>query len=246
VGPPPLAPGWVGQAEGATVAHGSAMLPADGTGAAALGVALGRLRSRIRWHALSAERQVRDVLLRVLAARRAGEPAQPMPRVGELAVQVGRRIGMNLDELDILVRAAELQDLGRLLLPDTILEKRTRLTPEEWDRVRLHPLVAERILCGAPALAPVARLVRACSERFDGSGYPDGLSGEQIPLASRIITVCDAYGAMVSDRPYRRALSHEHALAELRDGAGEQFDPEAVAAVLSVADGSASGAPIPG
>jgi HD-GYP domain-containing protein (c-di-GMP phosphodiesterase class II) len=100
--------------------------------------------------------------------------------------------------------------------------------------MRRHTIVAERILLAAPALRPVARLVRSSHERWDGSGYPDELAGEQIPLGARVVAVCDAFDAMISDRPYRQALSDEEALAELRACAGTQFDAEVVEAFIGV------------
>ena len=94
--------------------------------------------------------------------------------------------------------------------------------------MRRHTVIGERILSAAPALVPASKLVRSSHERFDGNGYPDGLAGRAIPLGSRIIAVCDAYDAMVSDRPYRGSLGSAQALAELRRCAGDQFDPEVV------------------
>jgi HD-GYP domain-containing protein (c-di-GMP phosphodiesterase class II) len=100
--------------------------------------------------------------------------------------------------------------------------------------VRQHTLVGERILRAAPALHSVAKLVRSGHERFDGTGYPDCLSGEEIPLGSRIILACDAYHAMTSDRPYRAAMAHDHAVAELVRCAGSQFDPRIVSALVGL------------
>ena len=101
------------------------------------------------------------------------------------------------------MRAAELHDVGKVGIPDAILDKRGRLDESEWEFMRQHTILGERILNAAPALRPVARLVRATHERWDGGGYPDGLAGEQIPLGARIIAVCDAYEAMIADRAYR-------------------------------------------
>jgi plasmid stability protein len=230
LGPPGLDAGAVVMDIGSHVDHGAASLPADGIGAAALRAALERLRSRGRRQARSAERQARNVLLRVLAERRTGDPDGTAQRVADLAVRVGRRLGLSVDELDVVVRAAELQDLGKLLLPDAILHKRSAPTEEEWAQIRRHPLVAERIVGAAPALAEVAGLVRSCSERFDGSGYPDKLAGERIPLGARVISVCVAFDAMTAERPYRSALSRDIAVAELCRCAGHQFDPMVVAA----------------
>ena len=103
-------------------------------------------------------------------------------------------------------QGAELHDIGKLAVPDAILNKPGPLDEAEWAFMRRHTLVGERILAAAPALADVARLVRSSHERFDGSGYPDGLAGVSIPLGSRVIAVCDAWDAMITDRPYRRAM----------------------------------------
>ena len=115
-------------------------------------------------------------------------------------------------------------------MPDTILNKPGPLDEEEWAFMRRHTTIGEAILSAAPALVPVARIVRSSHERFDGDGYPDRLAGEDIPLPARVIAVCDAYDAMTSDRAYRRGMSPEAALEELRRGAGTQFDPAVVEA----------------
>jgi two-component system cell cycle response regulator len=214
------------------VFHGSVALPEEETGTEALALALAPQQARARWSSRSTERQVRDVLLRLLATRRTG----PSPRVAELAVRVGRRVGLAMSDLDVLVRAAELQDLGKALIPDTILSKSGQLTAEEWEVVRRHPLVAEEILGAVPALAAVARIVRASQERYDGAGYPDGLHGDAIPVGARIIAVCIAYDAMTSDRPYRPALPVRAAIAEICRCAGRQFDPRVVDAFCAVVD----------
>jgi HD-GYP domain-containing protein (c-di-GMP phosphodiesterase class II) len=211
--------------------HGEALLPDEAqTADQALALAVDRLRARARLQRRSSERQVRDVLLQAIAERRAGGAGTPMPRVAAHAVAVGRRIGLDLTELDVLVRAAELQDIGKLAIPDQVLSKQGPLTDAEWELIRRHPVVGERILQAAPALVPVARLVRSCSERFDGSGYPDGLRGEEIPLGSRIIAVCVAFDAMTSPRPYRPSRPPEEAFVELCRCVGDQFDPMVVAA----------------
>jgi two-component system cell cycle response regulator len=151
--------------------------------------------------------------------------------VGLLAIAVGRQFGLDQEELDELRRAAELHDLGKLAVPDEILRKPGPLSDEEWLLMRQHTIVGERILAAAPALRPVGRLVRSSHERWDGDGYPDGLAGEEIPLGSRIIAVCDAYDAMISERSYDKARPKEEAIAELRRHAGTQFDREVVEAV---------------
>ena len=132
------------------------------------------------------------------------------------------------EELDEVVRAAELHDVGKMAIPDEILHKAGPLTQEEWTFVRRHTMIGERILSAAPALLPVAKIVRASHEHWDGSGYPDGIAGEEIPLGARIVAVCDAFDAMTTHRPYRDARSVEEALEELRACAGTQFDPAVV------------------
>jgi HD-GYP domain-containing protein (c-di-GMP phosphodiesterase class II) len=141
-------------------------------------------------------------------------------------------------ELDQLMEAAELHDIGKVAVPDAILDKPAALDEQEWGFMRRHTILGERILTGAPALREVARLVRASHERFDGRGYPDGLAGEEIPLGARIVAVCDAFDAMTSDRPYRSATSADDARRELERCAGSQFDPAVVAAFCAELDES--------
>jgi two-component system, cell cycle response regulator len=145
---------------------------------------------------------------------------------------VARAIGVRDEELYAVVRAAELHDVGKIAVPDAILNKPGALDPDELEVMRRHAVAGQHILAGfEPAV--VGRLVRASHERWDGSGYPDGLRGEEIPLGARIITICDSYDAMTHARPYRPARSVSEALAELRHGAGRRFDPALVAVFLS-------------
>ena len=122
--------------------------------------------------------------------------------MSRLAVAVGRELGLDAEEIDVLRRAAEFHDIGKIAIPDEILRKPGRLDEIEWELMRKHTLVGERILGTSPSLAPVARLVRSSHERWDGEGYPDGLAGEEIPLGARIILICDAFDAMRHERPY--------------------------------------------
>ena len=157
--------------------------------------------------------------------------------VGALATQIGRRLGLDTEQLDELRRAAELHDLGKLAVPDQVLNKPGPLNESEWRLMRQHTIIGERILNAAPALRPVGRLVRSSHERWDGDGYPDGLVGEEIPLGSRIIAACDAYDAMISRRSYDAARSSAEALEELRRNAGSQFDPDVVELLCDYVEG---------
>jgi two-component system, cell cycle response regulator len=154
--------------------------------------------------------------------------------VAELARDVSRRLGLASEELDVVVRAAKLHDVGKMAIPDEVLDKPGLLTEDEWQLIREHTIVGERIVSAAPALGQVAKLVRATHEHFDGAGYPDGLVGEQIPLEARIVHTADAFCAMTQQRPYRAAKSVEGALDELRRRAGSQFDPKVSEALIAV------------
>jgi hypothetical protein len=127
-------------------------------------------------------------------------------------------------------RAAALHDIGKVAIPDAILQAPRALTEVEWAYMRRHTIIGERIIAAAPELRGVGRIVRSSHERWDGKGYPDGLAGEEIPLGARIVAVCDAYDAMITDRAYRRGRSSHEALEELRRCAGKQFDPVVVGA----------------
>jgi diguanylate cyclase (GGDEF)-like protein len=218
------------QGEGFAIkaSHGAVILPHEARDAAlALKIADQRMYAHKEDRRSSATRQARDILLQVLQER---EPdlGDHLKGVAQLAMGVGSRLSLLSEELDEVVRAAELHDVGKMAIPDEILHKPGPLTDSEWSFVRQHTLIGERILGAAPALLPVAKLVRASHEHFDGSGYPDGLAGEAIPLGARIVAVCDAFDAMTTSRPYRDALSVEDALAEIRACAGTQFDPAVV------------------
>jgi diguanylate cyclase (GGDEF)-like protein len=152
--------------------------------------------------------------------------------VVELTVRVARALALNPDEVSRVETAALLHDIGKVGIPDSILHKDGPLDDDEWALMKEHPVIGERILRAIPGLGGVARIVRHEHERWDGGGYPDGLSGDAIPMGSRIILACDAYHAMTSDRPYRKAMSHGDALRELRKSAGTQFDPQVVEALL--------------
>jgi two-component system cell cycle response regulator len=193
------------------------------------------LYARKQTRGAHAKDPTRDVLMRIMQAK---GPAlhDHSSEVAELARRIGRRLQMTVEELDELGRAAELHDVGKVGIPDAILDKPGELSTDEWEFMRQHTLLGERILSAAPALRPVALLVRASHERWDGRGYPDGLAGAEIPLGARIIAVCDAYEAMTGDRIYREARSHAEARDELVREAGHQFDPAVVEAFLAEVD----------
>ena len=153
-----------------------------------------------------------------------------MREVAALSHAVGRRLNLSNEALDELTRAAELHDVGKMAIPDAVWNRPGPLGEKDLELVRQHTIVAERILNVAPPMRGVARLVRASHERYDGEGYPDRLVGDEIPLGARIITVCDAFEAMIAERCYREPLEVPEALAELRRCAGTQFDPKVVEA----------------
>jgi diguanylate cyclase (GGDEF)-like protein len=181
------------------------------------------------------ERQTQELLVSIL---REGEPelTDHHADVARLAVAVGRELSFDAEEIDVLRRAAEFHDIGKIAIPQEILSKPAPLDDMEWELMRKHTLVGERLLGTFPSLVPVARLVRSSHERWDGGGYPDGLSGEQIPVGARIISICDAFDAIRSARPYSAPRDQRSALAEIRRGAGTQFDPHLIEVFCRIVD----------
>lgn len=154
--------------------------------------------------------------------------------ITDLSLRVGREFGLDERALKCLELGALLHDIGKIGIPSDVLAKPGRLTAVERKVVETHPELGERIIAPIDRLQGVRPIVRHCHERWDGLGYPDGVAGEDIPLESRIIFVCDAYHAMTTDRPYRRRLSHREAVRRLAEGAGSQFDPHVVEVALRV------------
>ncbi len=220
-----------------TAARGVVVLPDDATDASrALQLADERMYAHKASSGQTARGVTRDVLMQVLSER---EPDlhEHVHTVGELVVAVAAEFALDGERLDEVLRAAELHDVGKLAIPDAILQKPGPLDDAEWGFMREHPVIGERILNTAPALRPVARLVRASHERWDGRGYPDGLAGTEIPLGARIIAACDAFEAMTSNRCYQSARVPEDAIEELRRNAGSQFDPDVIEAFCRIWSG---------
>lgn len=221
---------------------GWAVLPDE---AASASVALGLVDQRM--YAEKANRSVRnaqqmqEIFMRIFKLH---DPdlSSHFEGVARLAVDVGRELGLDAEELDVIARAAELHDIGKVAIPEEILHKPGRLDESEWELMRRHTLIGQRILSASPAMNPVGRLVRWSHERWDGGGYPDGLVGEETPIGARLICICDAFDAMVSERSYQPARSPEDALAELRACAGTQFDPALVELFCEIAERSPAAA----
>ncbi len=158
-------------------------------------------------------------------------------RVGKYAVVIANEMGLSIKETEIIREACELHDLGKIGIPDSILSKPFALAPEEWEEIRKHPVIGAKILEPLTFLSDVVDLVRQHHEHYDGSGYPDGRSGEDILLGARIIHLADAYEAMSSARAYRKEpFVKEEAVLEIKRNSGKQFDPKVVEAFLKVVD----------
>jgi hypothetical protein len=179
-----------------------------------------------------AQRGTAEALKAALDARAAVTPESLVRR----CEAVGRRLGLDEADLSALRYAATLHDIGELGVPEAILNKPGPLTDAERPAMQRHPLIGEGILSPVEFLADTLPLVRAAHERWDGTGYPDGLAGEEIPLGARILFACDAYEAMTAERPYRDALPAEQARQELQRVAGTQLDPRVVEALLEQLD----------
>ncbi|HHV02577.1 MAG TPA: HD-GYP domain-containing protein, partial [Bacteroidales bacterium] len=158
-------------------------------------------------------------------SERSYETEEHARNLEQLARQLGGRLGLNAAQLNTLALIALLHDIGKVAVPEHILEKPGPLRPEEWKIMKRHCKSGYRIVISSPDLIDVAEGILSHHERWDGSGYPRGLAGEEIPLLARIISLVDAYDAMTSDRPYRAAMTHAEALAEIKACSGTQFDP---------------------
>jgi diguanylate cyclase (GGDEF)-like protein len=222
--------------EGFTVtsSYGAIVLPREAQDATeALRIADQRMYAQKNAGRTSATRQSKDVLVRALTER-APERFAHLEGVADLAERTARRLGLTEEDAEQVRHAAELHDIGKVAIPDAILSKPGPLDPREWEFIRRHTLIGERIVAAAPALGSVARLVRSSHERWDGTGYPDKLAEHEIPLGARVVSVVDAFDAMTSERPYSEAVTPASAIEELRRNAGTQFDPVVVEAFCAV------------
>lgn len=160
-------------------------------------------------------------------------------RVASLTVEVARRLGVTGRELERMEYAALLRDIGKANVPQSLLSKSDALTPGEWEALQSHATLGAEMVTAVPFLADTAHYVRHHHEYWDGSGYPDGLAGEEIPLGSRILAVASDYDAMISDRPYHAVpMGHAEALEEIRRESGVRYDPKVVTVFLEVVEDS--------
>ena len=221
----------VGRPETLNCSFGVTMIPLEASGPAALALAEERLEDQRRRGLVLPDR-VGELLLTLMEAHDStlGRHAREVARIADA---VAARLGLSVAERGLVKRTAELHDIGKLALSDAVLTKTGPLDQDEWEEVRRHTLAGEKLLRSFPSLDPVGALVRSTHERYDGSGYPDGLSGSEIPLVARIVAACDAFDAMVSARAYRPTRTSGEAGAELAASAGTQLDTDVVAALMA-------------
>ncbi len=187
--------------------------------------------------------EILHALMRLQAKKSAGTAAHAA-RCAQYARALAEQLRLPPDEIEAIREAALLHDLGKIEIPDSILQKPGPLTEKEWQSMRQHPVLSHRALAQLGGFGDVLPLVRHHHERFDGYGYPDGLSGEDIPIGSRLILVIDAFDAMTSDRPYRQAMPVADAAKELVSCSGSQFDPRVVRAFLLILCGLGHSRPL--
>jgi HD-GYP domain-containing protein (c-di-GMP phosphodiesterase class II) len=224
--------------------YGEVTIPAEAADAeAAFRISGRRLAVQRQRRHRSARRQAHAVLMAALDARRPSLRGH-LRIAAYRAISLARRLKLEREEIDDIALAAELQQVGLLAVPDSVLEKQS-LDEAERAMVRSHTAEGARIVAAAPGLAGVARLVRSSAEYFDGSGYPDGLAGDAIPLGARLIAVAVAFAAMTEGRTHREPVGPDEALAELRRAAGSQYDPRLVEALAEDLAEEATPAPAP-
>jgi putative two-component system response regulator len=195
-----------------------------------------RVRSALRLKALYNTLDSAEQVIFALAAAVEAKDAMTekhTQRVAEAARRLGERLGLPQAALDALYRGGIIHDIGKIGVSESILLKGGPLNSHEWSRMQAHPIIGEGIVAPLKSGTSLLPIIRHHHERFDGQGYPDGLCGDQIPILARIVCVCDAYDALVNDRPYRAGLGRDEAIEILRQGAGSQWDPELVELVIS-------------
>ena len=196
---------------------------------------IARVNSALRFRrVLDSLDRAEQVIHALAAAMEAKDPFTEAHtrRVAELARRIGMRMGLPAEDLDVLYRGSIVHDIGKIGVPDEILLKPGELDLEEQTRIHLHPIIGEQIASPLQSAADLLPIIRHHHEHFDGTGYPDRLIGVEIPLLARILSVCDAYDALISDRPYRGRLTTTEALSILRRGSGRQWDPQVVRLVV--------------
>jgi len=179
--------------------------------------------------------QSNQLMFALAAAAEAKDPytVSHAQRVASVALHLGTRLGLQEADLVALYQGGRIHDIGKIGVPDSILLKPGPLNAEEERQMRAHPVIGESIVRPMPSAARLLPIIRNHHERFDGGGYPDGLIGHKIPLLARIVSVCDAYDALASDRPYRARRNPDEAVETLMRGAGQQWDRELVSILLS-------------
>jgi diguanylate cyclase (GGDEF)-like protein len=219
-----------------TAASGAVAVPQEiSDPASALRIADSRMyAAKVSTHP-SSEQAMSDALMRMLNEHSPGL-GKHVNHVARLALDCAETLGLPPEDAELVKRAGELHDLGKVAIPSAILRKDGPMTEDEWEFMRHHSEIGERILGGVPSLERVASTVRSSHERWDGHGYPDGLAGDEIPIGARITFVADAFCAMTEERPYALARSVASARQELRDCSGTQFDPAVVTAFLLALD----------
>jgi putative two-component system response regulator len=196
---------------------------------------ISRVRAHLRMRSFVSELEYAESILYALARlveARDAYTEEHIERVANLSISIGKKIGLKEEELDVLRKGALLHDIGKIGVPDAILLKPGKLVSEEFEIMKRHVIIGYRICRDMRSLRGSLSIIRYHHERWDGTGYPDGLKGEEIPLFARIVAVADAYDAMTSDRPYRKAHPSEIALETLESEAGKQWDPEIVKIAL--------------
>ncbi|MFZ5814999.1 MAG: HD-GYP domain-containing protein [Bacillota bacterium] len=171
-----------------------------------------------------------EIISALLGALNAKSPhtASHCLRVGEYARQLAAALDMPEAQVDHVERCGLLHDVGKLGVPEAVLDKSGRLTEEEWGLIKLHPIIGAAVLRGCPSLQPLVPAIAMHHERWDGEGYPYGARGMEIPVEARILTICDAFDTMTSERPYKRAMEADTACFRLMEAKGSQFEPELV------------------